>query len=202
MTDELKALVDFLNDHPPGPIADSSQLSEVLASCWHELKKANDGGMAGYKLRGRMEFIAWHPPLLAFTIERHGGTVLGSKNGELQHWSVDLQEMSASFGSSVRRLHANGKRLDVKPIAAEIAAMIFAGTDDPRLKWRDDNSVRIQIDEVIPADGLAKDTVSCRRKRFRTALTQKLGEAGWSEVRANSYVRGVATAAAIESAVK
>jgi hypothetical protein len=34
--------------------------------------------MTGQKLLGRMEEVVWEPPILSFTVERHGGTVQGS----------------------------------------------------------------------------------------------------------------------------
>ena len=52
--------------------------------------------MAGHKLIGRMENVEWHPPILTFLIERHGGTVLGSARAELQRWTVDLDRRTAT----------------------------------------------------------------------------------------------------------
>jgi hypothetical protein len=72
----------FFDDLPPGPVTDTSELEAILASCWHEFDGANLNGMAGYKLRGRMEDVEWRPPILTFTDGRHGGTVPGSSRAE------------------------------------------------------------------------------------------------------------------------
>lgn len=86
MTDQLRDLLATLS---PGPIPNLGDLERSLAACWHEFK-GDDGGMEGYKLLHRMENVAWHPPILSFTIERHGGTVLRSSRATLQEWWLDL----------------------------------------------------------------------------------------------------------------
>jgi hypothetical protein len=46
---------------------------------WADLEGASDEAMEPWKL-GRMENPEWLPPVLTFVVERHGGTVLGSRH--------------------------------------------------------------------------------------------------------------------------
>jgi hypothetical protein len=43
----------------------------LLANCWHELEGAGQTAMQARKL-DRAEDVSWNPPVLSFTIERHG----------------------------------------------------------------------------------------------------------------------------------
>ena len=76
--------------------------------------------------------------------------------------------------------------LAVLTLLIEIADLIIRGVDDKRLKWHEDGSVAVQIGQMIPNEG-SQQTVSGRRRRFRTALESILLEAGWTELRANVY---------------
>src|SRR3954471_2798560 len=89
--DELR---DYLSRQKPGPVDETSHLERLLAGNWHALG-GDHGGMAGSKLFGRIEAVGRHPPILGLTIERHGGTTLGSTRAEMQRWSVDLDRRTA-----------------------------------------------------------------------------------------------------------
>jgi hypothetical protein len=95
MSHAKKAALDRLRAHlatiVPGKITDTTDLEPLLAACWGEFS-GDYGGMEGYKLLGRIEDVTWGPPTLTFTIERHGGTVMGSSRAELQHWEVKSVE--------------------------------------------------------------------------------------------------------------
>ena len=39
------------------------------------------------------EDLTWDPPNLCFSIDRHGGTVMGSKRAERQTWMLNLQTL-------------------------------------------------------------------------------------------------------------
>jgi hypothetical protein len=78
----------------PGELVDTTDLEPLLAGSWDEFT-GDYGGMEGYKLLGRIEDVMWQPPKLAFTIERHGGTVMGSTRAELQHWEVNVEQKTA-----------------------------------------------------------------------------------------------------------
>jgi hypothetical protein len=141
--------------------------------------------MQAAKLIRRMENVEWVPPILKFRIERHGATVNGSTRADVQEWHVDVDRGTARLaGEKRRQLGTMDRRLDVKPIAAEIAALITAGREDPRLKWRGPNSVRIIIGEVIPTT--FKQTTAGRRARFSTELARVLAPSGWHPRRTGS----------------
>jgi hypothetical protein len=76
MSRDLDALRRFLATAGPGPIEDAAALIALLAAVWPSLAGADDEAMASWKL-GRMEGPEWRPPLLTFSIERHGAVVLG-----------------------------------------------------------------------------------------------------------------------------
>jgi hypothetical protein len=64
-----------------------TDLDRLLAASWDEFT-GDAGGMEGDKLLGRIEDVTWQPPKFTFTIERHGGTLMGSTRAELQDWEV------------------------------------------------------------------------------------------------------------------
>ena len=61
MMEKLQARMTL---YSPGPIDDTEELDDVVASYWHELAGSAEGGMEGRKLEGRMEMAEWNPPLL------------------------------------------------------------------------------------------------------------------------------------------
>ena len=81
MTAVLEAVKSALGIKPRR-IDQPRKLERLLSEVWDDLG-GSDCGMAGHKLIGRMEHVEWNPPVLTFTIERHGGTVLGSTRAEL-----------------------------------------------------------------------------------------------------------------------
>jgi hypothetical protein len=65
--------------------------------------------MAGYKL-SRMKDATWNPPILEFTIERHGGTALGSTRASLQRWEINMdceRRVASRITDTVRFTHVN-----------------------------------------------------------------------------------------------
>ncbi|MHC4213974.1 MAG: hypothetical protein ACYSWP_11430 [Planctomycetota bacterium] len=184
----MERLKEYLEKIPSGEIADTNELEKLLAECWDDLE-TDYGGMAGYKLRGRMEDVYWDPPIISFRMERHGATVLGSTKAELQDWIVDIEEQTATYEmAGYRQVYERQSPLDVKPMAYEIAQLILNGENDDRLKWYDDGHVRVNIGKILPDDFLTvKQTLAGRRKRFRSALTELLFAQGWKELRPNNY---------------
>jgi hypothetical protein len=173
-------LQNLMSTVPPGNVANTADVEELLASCW-ELFEGDDGGLAGYKLKGRMEEVKWNPPILSFVIERHGGTVLGSGYAELQSWTVDINAGRATLADHHRQRWLHGPRnspLKVGPIAAEITELIKNRKADPRLKWKSSDEARVQIGEVIPND-CPKQTLVGKRRRFKKALQESLQPHGW-----------------------
>src|ERR1700758_537579 len=151
----LLALKSYLDSLQPGPL-EKEPLEPLLVSAWDELEGSADGGMESYKLKGRMETIAWHPPILSFQIERHGGTVNGSVYAEMQQWEVDCEKGVANydkFNSRRRQVAAKNRPLKVAPIAKEIADVIRRGVADDRVKWLSSSEAKVLIAEVIPGGG-------------------------------------------------
>jgi len=69
-------------------------------------------------------------------------------------------------------------KLDVNPIADEIAKLIISGSQDDRLQWSTTGRVRILTGIFINADN--KRTLEGRRKRFLKAMEERLAPHGWS----------------------
>ncbi len=82
-------------------------------------------------------------------------------------------------------------RLDVKPIAKEIADLILNKQEDNRLKWNTDGSVHVAIGDVIPSENVFKETLAGRRKRFHTEIESLLAAGGWHKVKHNVYAQTV-----------
>ena len=111
-------------------MAKPADLERLLADCWQEFN-GDDGGMTGDKLLGRMEEVVWEPPILSFTIERHGGTVLGSSRAKLQEWMLDMASMTARCAQArFRQVETRQPRLNVVPLAEEVANAIFQRRED------------------------------------------------------------------------
>jgi hypothetical protein len=61
--------------------------------------------------------------------------------------------------------------------------LILAGKEDDRLKWQvPGRRVRVQIGQVLPETGLARQTIEGRRRRFREQLDKALADMGWNPV--------------------
>lgn len=166
----------------PREVVESSGLDRLLAVHWAELRGSDDGGMEGYKLLGRMERVRWQPPVLAFVVERHGGTVMGSTRAELQHWEIDVAERTARLVKvGHRQLESMAARTDVKELAAEIALRIVSGEDDDRIKWFEDRSVKILVTKIFPTGSGFQRTVSGRRRRLGQYIAEAISEFGWTE---------------------
>lgn len=186
----MEKLKEYLATLSRGEISDADKVERVeilLAEVWDQFEGLW-GGMAGYKIRGRLEDIKWDPPLLSFTIERHGAAKYGSSRAELQNWVVDVEEGTSSYANTrYRQLCKRSPPLKTKPLAEQIGRIIVKRKDSKKLKWSDDKtSVRLIIGGIIP-DDTAKQTVAGRRKRFRRDLTEFLQEYGWQEIYPNKY---------------
>jgi hypothetical protein len=186
------SLKQLLANLPAGTQLDSRQVESLLVDAWSGLEGAEEGGMRPEKIFGRTEQLAWNPPLLTFTIERHGGTVNGSSRAELQEWAVNaFRGTAAIVGIRRRQLYSPAKRLDVRPLAAAIAEAILNNRESPSLKRFPDGRVKILIATVIP-DVSYQQTVAGRRKRFRLELEKLIEPHGWFELSWNIYQRRVA----------
>jgi hypothetical protein len=179
----LKRLRSYLDEHADA--LDANSVGILLSGCWESLAGGTETNMRAEKL-WRIEEPSWAPPILEFSIERHGQTVNGSSRATVYRWSVNLETGEAGIiGEKRRQIYAMDKRLDVKPIAQSLADAIIAGKPDARIIINKDGSVRLKIGEIIPAT--YKETTAARRNRLRARLSTILDPHGWKELRANVY---------------
>lgn len=187
----IQNLRTYLHCVDPGevPFGHVSEIERLLRDCWHELEiTTDDEKLEPHKLLNRTESLTWKEPFLTFEIERHGATVSGSVYAEVHTWSINVESGHAALESRRRRqVHPKDKRLDVKPLAQEIAALIVDGVKDERLRWKGIERVRVEIGEVIPATN--EQTTSGRRRRFRAELCRLLNEHGWVMTGVNRFSR-------------
>ena len=185
-TPKLTALRNLLRGVSPGASLETERLEGLLVACWHQFTDADSEGMRAAKLIGRIENVCWEPPILSFEIERHGAVVLGSVYAEVQSWSVDLEELTASCAAVSRRLVGKqAARLQLEPFVDRVANALKGGTNDECLKWINESRVRILVGRIIPSAG-PKETVEARRKRLRKAIEAALAPLGWQKVSGTS----------------
>lgn len=166
---------------PPGHLSDDDCLRTLaeLSECWGSIPGSDVKNTTADKLH-RAEEVCWAPPILSFTLERHGGTVLGSSRASLHRWEVDTEEPQARIAkTSVRQLSPKAQVMDIEKMANEIATLILNGVDDRRVTWLEDRQrVQVNIGEVIPQTN--PQTTQGRRKRFRAILESLMSEANWT----------------------
>lgn len=152
---------------PSDEVTEVGRFAALLAGCWHEFTGSGSERMHAGKL-GRMEAVRWDPPVLSFTIERHGAMGMGSTRAELQHWRVDLDLKTArcEHSRSYRQALPRAEGVRIEPIARELADGIIAGRSDQRLQWQDGETVRVLMAEIFPYDSGDMQTVAGRRKRL------------------------------------
>ena len=170
MDESLDKLRGFLDELGPGRIEkeqDRAALEGHLALAWDDLAGAGEAGMEPWKV-DRMEDPDWSPPLLIFTIERHGAMQFGGTRATLQRWTLDLDRATAHHEEhGYRQVRPSAPRIDVQRIADELAGHIIERIDDERLEWSfGRRRVRILIGKALPP-GL-KQTTTSRRTRLRT----------------------------------
>ena len=189
MTDDLMA---FLRQLPPGAVPEDRrpELERHLAPEWDNFSGADSGGMESYKLHDRVEGAEWNAPILAFFIERHGPTVQGSSRAPHQHWSVNLDTMTADCEESgYTQLYPRSPSLKVEPIAREIADAILHHEQHPNLDWLKNGGVRPRSTKLLGDRTTAKQTMESRRRRFLKALDSQLAPHGWSRRSGGSVYR-------------
>lgn len=177
----IEALRDFTRSLPISGELSAEQRDELirhLAESWDHLAGTSDQKTFAGKL-DRAEELAWSPPCVTFTLERHGGTVQGSTRADLHHWEVNVDTGTARIArTGARQLVKQAKRLDTGKLAQETAQRIISGKDHPSLRWSEQGThVVIATAELIPETN--RQTTAGRRKRFRTELERVMNAAGW-----------------------
>jgi hypothetical protein len=183
----VELLLDALKNTPYGAIEgqEKGKIISLLANCWHELEGADQTAMKVSKLH-RAEALMWRPPVLSFTIERHGASVLGSSRAELHEWEINLEQATAHVNRGrYRQIGPTAPRLDVKPIVERVCDAVQQGptsscdlVEKRVVVWTGDHQVSIWHGKLIPGGG-PQQTVAGRRKRFRKELTNRMQDIGW-----------------------
>jgi hypothetical protein len=130
----------------------------------------------------RVESPRWDPPVLEFTIERHGRTVQGSTRAELQRWQLNFDTMAATFViAGYRVVGETASPLKVDPLAEEVARLAAAGNPDGdlRIKEKPSGIWTVVVGEIPGLDHGFKQTLASRRKRFRSALLPAMRACGF-----------------------
>jgi hypothetical protein len=183
----IEALIEVLEHIPKGRLAKDvrDKLIPLLSECWHDFEGSSEASMREWKL-DRDEDFFWNPPVLSFTIERHGATVLGSSRADIQRWKLNLTTRDAQCSKeSYRQIHPASPKLDVKPIASRVCETIREGSGSNSdlvqngvVVWKGDDEVWVYHGKLIRDDGY-QQTVAGRRKRFRDELTNIMKPLGW-----------------------
>ena len=69
----------------------------------------------------------------------------------------------------------------METLVEDIFQRVNSKAKDALLKWNTDGSVRVLIGKIIPDGPENKQDLFERRKRFREALTKRLGVIGYTE---------------------
>lgn len=158
-----------------------AEIEAPLADVWDSLQGSGEGGMCAYKLIGRIEDPSWEPPLLRFSIERHGAARYGSTRAEIQCWVVDMEAGDASIGSTrQRQLRPTAPRFQAAKLATEIAEAVGNGEPHPLIDWNQDGGGFVFVADRVPElnEGF-KQTLEGRQRRMREELHLALAQAGW-----------------------
>ncbi len=190
----IETIVGMLSGVPAGAIPASMrhELFKVVEASWHEFAGSNETSMGAWKIlrdEGPGD-VNWISPCLSLTIERHGGTVLGSSRAERQRWILNLERRSADHvQGGFRQLRPNAPKLEVKSLANEVCNAVQEGPSsasrlisDRIVVWKNDDEVIVFHGKIV--GGAYQRTVSGRRKRFRADLETKMGVIGWGFVSA------------------
>jgi hypothetical protein len=193
---ELKAI---LNKLPQGsiPVRMRNQVLELVETVWDKFEGSGQTKMDVWKI-GRddgTEDLTWDPPDLSFTIDRHGGTVMGSTRAERQTWTLNLETITATpHVSGYRQLQPNSPKLDVTPFVKAICEAAKRGPASPSdlidgglVEWRGNDEIRVRHADLIPNVG-PKDTISGRRKRLREKLKSEMTAIGWEQVSVRQWI--------------
>jgi hypothetical protein len=185
----LTELRTYLESLPRGAVQVSDELVDLLGNCWEQFEGHDAERMDDSKLE-RMEEVQWDAPVMSFTIERHGGTVMGSSRADLHRWVVNLDEMTACcIDDGYRQIIPRQPPLKIEPIVDGLVQQILSHQEGDGIRWNKDGSVRVVLSKVLPDSSGYKRTLEGRRKRLAKALVERLAANGWSLIR-DSYTFG------------
>jgi hypothetical protein len=186
-------MLQYLQNLPGGPISAEKRdtVLNLLKDCWGEFTGSADTKMGSWKVvrDGGPVDLTWSPPVLSFTIDRHGSLVLGSTRAEKQHWDLDLEKRTAHAETAGhRQIHRPASPFSTKQMAAiadQVCSTVQEGPDstsDYKIRgiviWTGSDQIDIRHGVLIPDAGY-QQTTSGRRKRFRAILESKMNAFGW-----------------------
>jgi hypothetical protein len=176
---------------PAGPLQGANRdiACEFLYEHWESLDGSSIESTTADKLH-RAEDLTWKPPILSFTLERHGGTVNQSSRADLHFWEVNVDTLHAAIvRESYRQLQPLDKRLNTKKLAQDVAKRILAGEQHETLQWKDAQTVSLKIAALIPETN--QQTTASRRRKFYDDLEQTLKPEGWIKAGTGRWIRFV-----------
>jgi hypothetical protein len=189
----IQELSTLLRSTPVGRVPAETRVLvlKMLGACWTEFAGSTESKMAYWKAvrEEGADDLVWDPPILSFTVERHGAMVLGSSRAEKQEWRFDLEHKTAQHCTAgFRQMRPSAPRLNVKPVAARVCEAVRQGPNANSdlvsqgiIVWKGDH-VLVRHGELIPNNGYHQMTISGRRKRFRTELKSLMAALGWELV--------------------
>jgi len=138
MHPEVQPLHAFLKQLHTGVFAvdTCSGLIDVLKQAWPHLQGSEINSTEAYKL-DRMEQPIWQPPVLTFTLERHGAIVAGgSKRAELHKWVINVEKGTADCSKAgARNLLPNDKAFPFASTVEELIGIVCECRQHPWIKW-------------------------------------------------------------------
>ncbi len=110
----------------------------------------------------------------------------------VQRWTVDLDRQTATSKQvGYRQLSRMAGRVDVGPIADELAGKIASGEADVRLSWLPDGRVRVEMGKIFPDGSGFRQTVEGHRRRLSRTLIERLSASGWNHLGRSTFGRTV-----------
>jgi hypothetical protein len=184
-------LLEYLDKIPPGEVPQGHGedfLCEMISETWAELGITEVDGLPlpAEKIDNtvhKFSKVEWTPPVISFELERHGAIVGGgSIDAEIYRISLDLKTDAPSRSRpSKRRVKKARPPMDLKKKAEEVVQAVLEEGDHPGIQEKGD-LVMIKIGKFIPGGGVAKETLSSRRKKVRGHADEALAELGYEKI--------------------
>jgi hypothetical protein len=184
----LNKLIEFLLSLQNGDVSKSnvSKLEHLLCECWDRFSGSASEGMEAYKLIDSMKDVYFKYPFLYFVVELKGDTVLRSNRTDLYNWLLNIENKQATCQKK-RYLHAEPRSnsLYIVLIAKEVIRKILNHQKDPRIKWENNGTVRLLMEEMISTG--RRTTLNYRRKKIRGKVDEILLPIGWRKIGDDLY---------------
>jgi hypothetical protein len=184
----LNKLIEFLLSLQKGDISKSnvSKLEHLLCECWDGFSGSASEGMEAYKLIDSMKDVYFKYPFLYFVVELKGDTVLRSNRTDLYNWLLNIENKQATCQKKGYRLsEPRSNPVFIVSIAKEVIRKILNHQKDPRIKWENNGTVRLLMEEMISTG--RRTTLNYRRKKIRGKVDEILLPIGWRKIDDDLY---------------